>query len=156
MHRCKNMLLQYVYCCTTFVQSHSFNQAFDGSHNVEVALSGNDFDTPELEDVFKVRVTHNKAVVRWFTVELRMANGFINVHYGIKYLQEQEPKKQYILRRLIKKNCSYLEILWEKSSSKHIRRRQNHKIIPYGFHFWVNYTFKNHTNLILIFFFFFV
>ncbi len=88
------MLLQYVYCCTTFVQSHSFNRAFDGSHNVEVALSGNEFDTPELEDVFKVRVTHNKAVVSWFTVELRVANGVINVHYGIKYLQEQELKKQ--------------------------------------------------------------
>ncbi len=33
----------------TFVQSYSYNQPFDGSHNVEVALSENEFDTPALK-----------------------------------------------------------------------------------------------------------
>ncbi len=32
----------------TFVQSYSYNRPFDGSHNVEVALSENEFDTPVL------------------------------------------------------------------------------------------------------------
>ncbi len=32
----------------TFVQSYSYNRPFDGSHNVEVALSENEFDTPAL------------------------------------------------------------------------------------------------------------
>ncbi len=52
--------------------------------------------------------------------------------------------------------CSHLEILWEKSSSNRIRLRQNHKISPYGFHFWENYPFKNHINLILICIYFFL
>ncbi len=30
-----------------FVQSYSYNRPFDGSHNVEVALSENEFDTPD-------------------------------------------------------------------------------------------------------------
>ncbi len=32
-----------------FVQSYSYNRPFDGSHNVEVALSENEFDTPALK-----------------------------------------------------------------------------------------------------------
>ncbi len=35
----------------TFVQSYSYNRPFDGSHNVEVALSENEFDTPDLDYV---------------------------------------------------------------------------------------------------------
>ncbi len=31
-----------------FVQSYSYNRPFDGSHNVEVALSEKEFDTPDL------------------------------------------------------------------------------------------------------------
>ncbi len=33
----------------TFVNSYSYNRPFDGSHNVKVALSENEFDTPDLE-----------------------------------------------------------------------------------------------------------
>ncbi len=36
----------------TFVQSYSYNRPFDGSHNVEVALSENEFDTPDLCEVW--------------------------------------------------------------------------------------------------------
>ncbi len=32
----------------TFVQCYCYNRPFDGSHNVEVALSENEFDTPAL------------------------------------------------------------------------------------------------------------
>ncbi len=35
-----------------FVQSYSYNLPFDGSHNVEVALSENQFDTPALKGEF--------------------------------------------------------------------------------------------------------
>ncbi len=35
----------------TFVQSYSYNRPFDGSHNVEVALSENEFDTPVVKYV---------------------------------------------------------------------------------------------------------
>ncbi len=35
----------------TFVQSYSHNRPFDGSHNVEVALSENEFDTPALDRI---------------------------------------------------------------------------------------------------------
>ncbi len=34
------------------IQSYSFNRPFDGSHNVEVALSENEFDTPDLVHLF--------------------------------------------------------------------------------------------------------
>ncbi len=33
----------------TFVKSYSYNRPFDGSHNVEVALSENEFDTPAIK-----------------------------------------------------------------------------------------------------------
>ncbi len=36
----------------TFVHSYSHNRPLDGSHNVEVALSENEFDTPGLNDSF--------------------------------------------------------------------------------------------------------
>ncbi len=32
----------------TSVQSYSYNRPFDGSHNVEVALGENEFDSPAL------------------------------------------------------------------------------------------------------------
>ncbi len=40
-----------------FVQSYSYNRPFDGSHNVEVALSENEFDTPGIGTSFVPRVT---------------------------------------------------------------------------------------------------
>ncbi len=36
----------------TFVQSYSYNRPFDGSHNVEVALGENEFDTPAIAYTF--------------------------------------------------------------------------------------------------------
>ncbi len=33
----------------TFAQSYSYNRQFDGSHNVEVALSENEFDIPAID-----------------------------------------------------------------------------------------------------------
>ncbi len=42
-----------------FVQSYSYNWLFYGSHNVDVALSENEFDPPELETTTGRFVTSN-------------------------------------------------------------------------------------------------
>ncbi len=50
----------------TFVQSYSYNRPFDGSHNVEVALSENEFDTPVLNHSELFIGALRKPVVRFW------------------------------------------------------------------------------------------
>ncbi len=45
----------------TFVQSYSYNRPFDDSHNVEVAFSENEFDTPDLEYDLCMKMSRNLA-----------------------------------------------------------------------------------------------
>ncbi len=38
----------------TFVQSYSYNRPFDGSHDVGVALSENEFGTPAIDNLWGI------------------------------------------------------------------------------------------------------
>ncbi len=73
--------------------SLSYNRPFDGSHNVEVALSENEFDTPAL-DSSGIMVHKNDGSVRtsglksWYSMGLQYSGNKSKIALFIAYMGE--------------------------------------------------------------------
>ncbi len=64
----------------TFVQSYSYNRPFDGSHNTEVALSENEFDTTDLHSFFLYSTKH---IIAFYQARPTTLRDFMTVLHDI-------------------------------------------------------------------------